>query len=916
MTAKKDIIQEIYNRSNNGLEIIFRELPQAEVARENVKKMFKLDPEENASAHLIPPKGEKTYWSVYNFRDSDHQKSYSPIDIVMRERGVSFKVALMSLAQEWGGDMKVDKTINKPHIAQRLPLPEEKDGVNPPVLLEGYTQEGLAVWGPYATPESLEALRWHEVKSYTIVKDGKATVIERTADYPIFCQDYLETTDESSNIIAGKLYEPLNWDEKRRFKHFGQKPKKHIFGLSDVVSQYQKNGSKKLKLVILVSGGSDAVNCRGLGYPVITMGSETEDFGPAEYNKVMTYTEELYCIYDRDSTGIRVSQRLALQFMEMKVIYLSKEDMHFLLDKRNKPRKDLKDCLELSLGKDEMELLLRRGLKAKFWDYAETPEKSKKKNLVISQVRLSYFLGLLGYYTLKNDLTAKPQYIHIENHRVSRVTHNTILTDLLKYAEQEGWPEELRNMISRTRDMPTENKSTLEELPKLNLLKPTIDVQPIPFSNLWVTVTKDGIYRHSYSELGEKYVWGNRVVTHNYKDFPKMFDIKRGDDGKWQVTLCENWHNYKFMRVVVNSCRLHWRKKDEHGIELTPEEQYEEELCFVSRVANLGYHLHTFKIMSAAYASVYIDNKVGVDKDERHGRTGKTQIIRGLGKMLNFTFREGGKREEVESRFFYGGTTEANDLFFIDECGKDFDFTQLFGRITGDFLVEQKGEPTHSIPFENSPRLIIATNFVVRQDDQSTLARFWFQPFSDYYHERTENNDYLESRSIYDDIGCELTGFDYTEEDWQAQISFLLQCLQFHLSLPRNEWKIEPPMNQIRQRRLQAAINKGINEWATDYLAPESGNLNRLISSSEVYSNYKSETGSQITHNAFTRQLKDYCKFAGLTYNPTNITGKEKDGEPYRARINGKTESVVYIKSATDIDKSNETTCEEQTLPF
>ena len=68
--------------------------------------------------------------------------------------------------------------------------------------------------------------------------------------------------------------------------------------------------------------------------------------------------------------------------------------------------------------------------------------------------------------------------------------------------------------------------------------------------------------------------------------------------------------------------------------------------------------------------------------------------------------------------------------------------------------------------------------------DPSTEGRIWPLPFSDYYHVRTPQNDYRESRSIRDDFGKNLMGTEYDEQDWQRDFAFMTQCVRT-FPLPR-----------------------------------------------------------------------------------------------------------------------------------
>ena len=892
MNDYKELLAKVYAASNNGLDIILNELPQAAKCRDNVKAKFKLRNENDASACLLSPTATRNYWAVCDYGGPEGERFLSPLDIVKRQRGLTFMVALQTLAVEWGVDMQLNRSVNKPIIYKRPATPEELDGQETLILRNGISPEGLAVWGHGATIEVLEKLGWSEVEHIVITKDRTTIVKTRTEGYPIFRQRCWYNVDKNNRAYFDKVYEPLNFNKQYRFHSIGQKPHGYIFGMDAVISESQQHG--KLKRVFLVSGGSDAVACWSRGFPAIWMGSERDTFGKKEYKQVMLYCEQLYNIPDIDETGLDEGRKKALELPDMKTIWLTPEDMHNLPDKRGGKRKDLKDYLDLHTEPDTMYKLLARAIMACFWEYVT---KKEETILVISPLRINYYLGLQGFYTLQDDSCEAPRYIRMEGIMVSRIVSKTIGTFINRKAELEGWGEEIANKLLRCKDLPTEKRSNLRELPGIDIVKPTATMLPMFFRNCWIKITKDGIERHSYNEISSQYIWKDKIIPHDYREFPKMFDIKHVED------TYELWLNpdvpCKLMKYFWGTSRLHWRKVDEEGIELTAEEKAEEAQCMVSRIANAGYLQHGYKSLIAAYGTVCVDYKVGEKKGQRNGRTGKSIYSKIFEKLTNGAFREGNIQQTLESRFFCGGTTEANGTFIIDECPEGFDFTEWYGRITGDFPVEQKNQPSYNIPFEDSPLLLFATNFVNLDHDPSTEARLWYQVFSDFYHEMTEFNDYKETRKVSDDVGAIIMGNDYPEEDWQRDIAFLIQCVQYHLSLPMNEWRVNPPMGQIRRRELQASVSKSVAEWAEEYLAPEAGNLNRITPTEVVYKKYKSDTGSTMLNRNFTIQLKNYCKLVGLVYNPASITKQDKDGKPWTTYVKecGCSKRCVYIQS-------------------
>ena len=911
-----NILNQILEKSHDGRDIIMAELPQAEVCVHNVKAKFKIRDERTASAGIYPPTQRRNYWVVRDYGGPDGERYFTPVGLVMWRRGLDFWPALQMLAVEYGVDCRLSSSTNKPLLTRRTAEPGEQEGQETLIMRDDFSSEGLEAWGPGTKAEVLHKLGWAEVQKVIITKNGTTIIKERTESYPIFRQRCYYTDSQGNRAWFDKVYEPYNYQKQFRFHSIGQKPQSYIFGLDAVVEEYQGNGSQKLDAIFLVSGGSDAVACWSRGQAAVWMGSERDRFDAFIYKKVMTYCKVLYNIPDTDSTGIDEGRKKALAFPDMKTIWLNDDDMYHLPDKRGNRRKDLKDYLELHREPDIMKKLKERAVMARFWDYKTTSQGEKR--LELSPRRLNYYLELQGFFTLKDDSCDKPRYLHFDGIKIQHVVAKSIRSNFLQHAAQQGWPEALLDKLMRTNDLPNDKRSSLTELPEVNIMRATSDSQPLFFRNCWVSVTKDKVERHSYSELSDQYVWADRIIPHDYKPMPQMFAITQQDDGTYHVEINADI-NSRLLKYYIGTTRIHWRKELEMGMPLTEEEIAEETRCLVSRIANAGYLMHQYKSLSAAYATVCVDYKVGRDKNEKNGGSGKTLYGMTVGKLVNSIYREGKRRQDVESKYFFGGTTEANGLFFIDECHDALDLGQFFGRVTGSFLVEQKNEPIYTIPFDQSPKLLFGTNSVIHQHDPATERRLWYQVFSDYYHVQTPENDYNETRTVRDDVGCNIMDSEYSETDWQLDIAFLIQCLQYHLSLSQDKWKIDPPMAQVRRREQQASISKPLTEWANEFFSTESDHLNCTLVYGDVFNDFVGDTKSKMSKRTFTENLKTYCRFAGLTYNPASITGKQEDGEKYLNRVNGSSTPVVclYIQSA-DHQQADASVNKaiEQGLPF
>ena len=897
-----DLLQRVYDATRSGLDIITDLLPAVDDAVINNKKAFRLRPDERTpSAHLYPPRDGGSCWRVVDYGGGGGERSFTPIDLYMRDRGYSqsqFSLALHELMEQYGVSEELNQQVNKPDITQRDAYAFEIG--QPPRLKfrDGFSTGDLAVWGPRVTAEHLEQLGWHAVTTVETTKNGTTTVKKSTETYPIFAQT-CEYTDESGNVQQfQKVYEPKCYNKAFRFFTIGRIPRNYIYGLSALRRKFEERGEEKLDEVVIVSGGSDAVNCLSMGYQPVWLNSETADLREEDLRLLHKYAKRIVYVPDIDATGIKTAQRLALRFPMLYIAWLTPEDMGGLHDNRHRPRKDLKDYIQLHPQREAMKRLIDRAMCTLYW--TKTEDKDGNTQYAILPARLNYYLAMNGFYTMKNDACKEPVYILLDGVRVKRVVAKTIVNFIFTQAKREGLSEALQNKLLRCHDLPTDRVSHLEERDDLDFTKCTADSQKFFFRNGWVQVTADGIKLYRYADLSGCHVWEDAIIPHDYRAMKPMFRVEQLDGGGYGVEITEEPPS-KFFRFVVNASRLHWRKVMEGGMTLTDEELAEEHQCLASKLACIGYLLFGYKSESESWAPICQDSKVAESEDECNGGSGKSLFLKAVSRLLNMFYIDAHVPSIVDNRFLFDGVTEDTDLIIVDECDRRLNFDFFFGRITGDMKGEEKGNHPFQIPFSKSPKFAFATNYVLKKHDASTERRIWPQVFSDYYHEATALNDYRESRSIRDDLGCNLMGTEYSETDWQADIAFMLQCLQFYLSLPKGSRRILPPLSRIERREQMAAVGKDFKQWADEFFAVGSGHLDCELKADQVLSDFNRETLFGWPPKRMTQHLNAYCQLTEHIHclNPTSVTHKQKDGERWvRRDENGQQKAYYYIMSA------------------
>ena len=191
-----------------------------------------------------------------------------------------------------------------------------------------------------------------------------------------------------------------------------------------------------------------------------------------------------------------------------------------------------------------------------------------------------------------------------------------------------------------------------------------------------------------------------------------------------------------------------------------------------------------------------MDNKIG-EEGECNGGSGKSIFFDALECMMPYVTISGKDPRIFDNAHSFERVTRQTRMVEIDDCAKSLDIERFYDRITGDFSVNPKNKTIYTLPFTVSPKMGFSTNYVPLNFDPSSQRRMLYMVFSDYYHQKTEENDYLETRKVSSDFGKNILPPYATEDEWNADLNFLLQCLRFYLSVAQENIMIVPPMNNI-----------------------------------------------------------------------------------------------------------------------
>ena len=938
---------KIFSATRGGLDIILDLFPEAKVCLENPRAKFrKRAGERTPSAHLIQRDG---IWYVKDFGDTG--KALNGIRLWMEHRLMDperFGEACMQIGKEYNITDELDRSVNVPEFRKRSASSDEPDGEMQFRLKEKFSEEELRLLGPRVTQETCDSLHWYSAEWIGKAKDRQITEKHSTSTYPIFIRECVVEKGGQSKEEKKfyKLYEPKNTEKGFRFQYFpvGAKEPDYMNGLYELQQAHaafvedarlkweatHKESEPfnahlcKLPEVVICSGERDALCVRSHGYWPIWLNSETASLTTRQIQTLRQYAEIIYNIPDLDATGIRAGVELAKRYIDIYTVWLPQRTMGRYTDHRGKALKDLRDWSDLRPTKQDFRDLLLKGKPAQFW--TERVDKNGYKRYDIDTEYMFHFLQLNGFYILHDENSKDPRFVRIENNIVKSVTTRDIRAFVRRWASDEDNTQQhmVRNLILNT---PRLSSAQLEALPEIDVdFTSTGPLEQLFFfRNGTAKVTPGGIDFYSRKQHPlEQHVWEENVLPHDYRRLENMFSYETYPDenGNIQVKIdIKDPTSSHFFGYLINSSRLYWRKEMEYpfsdyqerekyrlqhpfdiaGERLTEREKSEQLQNLVSKMFALGYVLHQYKSPDRAWALLGLDSKIG-DNDQCNGRSGKSFFYILLEKLRRTVHMSGRTGDITKNPHWLDEVNQFTQLLQIDDLDERTPASFFYDTITGSMTVNPKSNRLFTLPFTKSPKLGLTTNYVPSDFDPSSEARMIYMVYSDYYHQQTEDNDYLETRSIRDDFGKALYMEDYREEEWNADFNFVLQCEQFYLWLKQQHptLKLQPPMENIKKRKLKLEMGENFEEWAYQYFSEEGEHLDVNLVRTDVFEDYKRYSGVQSTKmKSFSRKLKAFSELCPYIF--------EMDPEDYR---NSQGRNIGTIGDPDPLDPTKRKTVE------
>lgn len=517
----------------------------------------------------------------------------------------------------------------------------------------------------------------------------------------------------------------------------------------------------------------------------------------------------------------------------------------------------------------------------KFWSENES---GRGPALKYNYTAAMHFLENRGFYRIEKP-NEEFDFVHVKK-GIVRVTPEHKIVDYIFDFTKDCLPQQVLEMLysGGSQYMGHWQISRLAYFhPQFN--KPQRGQEFLYFANEAWAITAEDIKAEAYQNIHYN-IWADQKhEDHAVTKLPPLINIfKAPDTGAYSYTLTPEGRKCDFLQFLINTSNFTWRKK-----EVSPQEQGDNAQHLVSKLCAFGYLCTAFKDMSVTKAVVAMDGKPQ-EFDEANGRTGKSLFGQALRKVVK-TKQVNGKEigtSNANRQFLWDGVDEKTRLVVCDDLLKDFDFDMMFSLTTADWPVNPKNVRAYTIPFAESPKIFLNSNYAIVGDGSSYTDRMWLLAFSDFYND--------EHKPI-DDFNV-LFFEEWDADQWNRFWNLVAQCIQIYYRFGY----VPTPDDRLEERRLTQQIGPDFLTWAEQYFAEDGPHINQREPREDMYHHFIEEVqkirGPKFSPSSksFSQKLGNFVRLKGLYLNPQKYNPVTKlwndyddDGRPKKRDIsNGK----------------------------
>lgn len=467
-----------------------------------------------------------------------------------------------------------------------------------------------------------------------------------------------------------------------------------------------------------------------------------------------------------------------------------------------------------------------------FWYYND------KNKIVLSTHKYKFWLeqnNFFKYYPSETSNTftfIKKEQNLLEETNDKRIK-DYVLNDILQRSNIGYAPYDF--MASNTGYFKSDFLSMLSTT-DVNIKKDTKDICYLYYKNCVVEITANNVKEIEYIDV-DGYIWKRQIIDRDFIKSDHHDAVFR--TFLWLISG-KNVQKYNSFKSVI------------------------------------GYLLHSFKTSANNKAIIFNDETIS---ENPNGGSGKGLFWNALKNMKKVSSIDG-KTFEFTKSFPYQTVSTDTQVLVFDDVKKNFNFESLFSLITEGITLEYKGQDAISIPVEDSPKILITTNYTLGGIGGSHERRKFEVEMSSYFNYR---------HTPLDEFGHMLFS-DWDKEEWLRFDNYMINCEQYYL----HNGLVSHGFNNLEVRKFIKETAYEFYEWIQDH---ENVPNNVRLDKNELYHKFLNEYQDfkkWLSQKKFTKWLEEYAKFNKIEFN------------------NGRTHTMRYIEFLANGTKPTET----EDVPF
>ena len=442
-----------------------------------------------------------------------------------------------------------------------------------------------------------------------------------------------------------------------------------------------------------------------------------------------------------------------------------------------------------------------------FWDY------DKHGNIRINPFRFKIYLESLNFYKYFPVDKSKPfLFITKKENFINNISEYEIKDRLLTTLISEN-KIDVFNILAKNTALFTPQYLSMLDTANISLEKDKKEFAMIYFKNNAIKVFKDRYEVFDYSEL-EGFVWQNQVIQRDFIKADHHESIFR--TFVWKIAG-DNVEKYNTLKSVI------------------------------------GYLLHSHKTSANNRAIILNDETIS---DLPNGGSGKGIFVNAIGQMKKLSTIDG-KTFDFNKSFAYQTVSTDCQVLFYDDVKRNFEFERLFSQITEGITIEYKNQGAVKLPVQDSPKLVISTNYTVQTEGGSFERRVFEVEFSSFFNSTNTPLDFFGSMLFE----------DWTDLEWARFYNYMINCLQFYLE----NGLVKSKTNNLKLRKL---INETCSEFM-EFVDDLGITLEQRLGKGDIFQVFKNEYFDLkwATAKMFIKWVKKWSAYHGYEYSEGNSNG-------------------------------------------